>query len=58
MENCDIRSPYWNSKDCPGKYDARHICRACQLQKLSESRIEFTFRKNEGIANQYASSIR
>jgi len=39
MDDCDIRSPYWNSKNCPRQYDASHVCRACQLQKVSEERV-------------------
>jgi hypothetical protein len=58
MDDCDIRSPYWSCKGCPGKYDASHICRACQLQKVSEHRIEYPSRPGKDIVNQYASAIR
>lgn len=58
MEDCDIRSPYWNIKDCPGRYDASHICRACQLQKVSESRIECPLQKDINMVSKYACSIR
>jgi hypothetical protein len=58
MNDCDIRSPYWNSKDCPGKYDAGHICRACKVQKVSENRIKYPFKKDVDIVSKYACSIR
>jgi len=58
VNHCDIKSPYRYRKDCPGVYDASHTCRACQLQKVSDERIERLSHRDLERTCEYASSVR
>ena len=58
MKNCDIGSPLWKHKGCPGQYDGSHICRACQVQKLSKDKTDYFPRMDIDRVKKQASFVR